>query len=495
MSQYMGRGRGCWVGFILLLGMGWLHGQQDVSALVRQWADDAYFRHASVGVCVADAATGRVLAGADAQKSYIPASTLKLLTTASALAILGKDYRYTTTLAHDGYLDANGVLNGNLYIVGSGDPTLGSSDMDGTRGRDALLTHWRIKIQQAGIRRVTGRVIADDLIFTSAVSGSHWQWLDMGNYYGCGTFGLNFHENLYYLRFRQRETMGDTPAIAKVEPAIPGLQFVNEVASADRNSGDNAYIYGAPYTYLRHLRGTIPVGSGVFTIKGSIPDPPLLAAQQLTDALEEVGIVCGRPPASLRQLPVSERSQASRNVLDKHSSPPMSAIVARTNMESVNLYAEALLRTIGKARRGEGSVEAGLAAVQSYWEGNGLDFSGVQLYDGSGMSPRNVVPAAFLCQLLHKVYQQADLRAALMASLPVAGKSGSLKNSLKDTPAEGRLVAKSGSLERVRAYSGYVPDASGRVLVFAVLLNNYEGEGSAARKKLLQLLGGLSAVR
>lgn len=468
-----------------------LQAQSTIATTVQQWADDPYFRHASVGVCVADATTGRILADVDAQKSYIPASTLKLLTTASALAILGQNYRYTTTLAYDGYLDAKGVLNGNLYIVGSGDPTLASPDMEGTRSRDELLAHWRITIQQAGIRQVTGRVIADDFAFEADIGGGHWLWVDMGNYYGCATFGLNFHENFYYLRFRQQAKLRDTPPVAKVEPPVPGLHFINEVFSASANSGDNAYIFGAPYTYLRHLHGSIPVGSGLFTIKGAIPDPPLLVAQSLTDALEEVGIICQRPPASLRQLPASERSAASRQVLDKHYSPPLSAIAARTNTESVNLYAEALLRTIGRERGGEGSVAAGLAAIQTHWEAQGLDFSGVQLYDGSGMSPRNVLPAAFLCQLLHKVHQQPKLRATLVAGLPVAGRTGSLKNSLKNTTVEGKLMAKSGSLVRVRAYSGYVPDANGRMLTFTLLLNNYDGESSAARKKLLQLMEAL----
>ena len=465
--------------------------QKDWQAMVNSWADDAYFTHASVGVALADASNGRLLAHHHGGKSLIPASNLKLLTTATALSVLGADYRFETEIAYSGYVDAQGILQGDLYIVGGGDPTLGSPDMADTPSWQQLLERFRLAIQQAGIRSVSGRVVADDLIFSSAANGSHWQWLDMGNYYGCGAFGLNLHDNLYYLRFRQQSSLGAIPPVSAIEPNIPGLQFHNEVESAARGSGDNAYIYGAPYSYQRFLRGTIPVGSGLFTIKGSIPDPPLFAAQQLQAELERVGIVCSRPPASLRHLPRAEQQRARTN-LYTHRSPSLAAIAKRTNEESVNLYAEVLLRAIGWAKQGEGSATAGLEAVYAYWQEQGVPTAGVQLYDGSGMAPRNVMPAAFFCKLLSAMYQNEAVRPSFWESLPVAGRSGSLKNSLRGTAAEGRLRAKSGSLEQVRAYSGYVSRRDGQVLAFSILLNNYEGSGGVARRKLLELMAQLA---
>lgn len=470
-----------------------LPGQNTLQSTVNEWVDDPYFAHASVGVAITDAATGKTLAEHESSRSLIPASNLKLLTTASALAILGADYRFETKLAYDGYVDAQGVLSGNLYLIGSGDPSLGSPELEGTPGLSALLERFRLAIQQAGIRQITGRIITDEQIFSSAANGSHWQWLDMGNYYGCGAFGLNLHENLYYLRFQQRSQLGATPAVASVTPAVPGLQFTNEITSAQRGSGDNAYLYGAPYTYQRHLRGTIPVGSGTFTIKGSIPDPPLFAAQQLRAALEEIGIVCQRPPATMYGLGSGAPALGEPKVFYTHQSPPLQKIVDRTNLKSVNLYAEVLLRAIGHRVKGEGSAEAGLVAMQEFWENRGLDWSGVQLYDGSGMSPRNVLPPAFFSALLGKMYRDENLRSAFWQSLPLAGRTGSLKNSLRGTAAEGNLRAKSGSLEQVRAYSGYVTQrSSGRVLTFSILLNNYTGDGGPARRKLLDLMGKLA---
>lgn len=481
--------------FFLLISLfvdGFLVAQTALQKSIDQWAADDYFLHASVGVSVVDAATGEELAGIGSEKSLIPASNLKLLTTASALKILGPDHRFTTRLAYDGYIDAQGVLSGNLYLIGSGDPTLGSPEMEGTPGLEAILERFRMAVQQAGIRQVTGRVITDERAFSSAVNGSHWQWLDMGNYYGCGTFGLNLHDNLYYLRFQQVGQLDAVPPVVTTQPKVPGLQFINEITSAERGSGDNAYIYGAPYTYTRHLRGTIPVGSGLFTIKGAIPDPPLFAAQQLRDALEGVGILCLRPPATMRSLGTSAPALGNPKILYTHQSPPLRKIVDRTNMESVNLYAEALLRAIGSKVKGEGSAAAGIAAIHEYWEGRGLDLGGVQIYDGSGMSPRNVLPPAFFCALLSTMYRDQDIQSVFWESLPLAGRSGSLKNSLKGTAAEGKLRAKSGSLEQVRAYSGYVTNRAGKVLAFSVLLNNYEGSGGDARRKLLDIMARLA---
>ncbi|MEZ4987575.1 MAG: D-alanyl-D-alanine carboxypeptidase/D-alanyl-D-alanine-endopeptidase [Saprospiraceae bacterium] len=460
--------------------------QQGLQSTLNDWAKDDWLQHASVGVCVVDATNGQMLAGYGARRSLIPASNLKLLTTATALEILGEDYRFETTLAMDGAVDAQGILQGNVWIIGSGDPTLGSPEMEGVLALDDLIAHWRIRLQQQGIRKITGRVIVDDRIFSTAVSGSHWQWLDMGNYYGCGAFGLNLHENLYYLQFRQRSELGTTPAITGTKPVVPGLQFVNEVTTANSRSGDNAYIYGAPYSYQCYVRGTLPAGAGLFTIKGAVPDPPLLAAQLLTTDLESIGVLCMRPPATARQLEVQPGRLV---VLDKLYSPPLRKIVHRTNMESVNLYAEALLRAIGRQVEGVGSEEAGLRAMRAHWENKGMDWAGVQLYDGSGMAPRNVIPTAFLCQLLHQMHRNA----AFVESLPLAGRSGSLKNSLKGTMAEGKLRAKSGSLEQVRCYTGYTPDANGRLLAFSILLNNYDGTGADARKKIFHLLSAIAA--
>ncbi len=471
-----------------------LTAQHQAQQLVDQWVNDPYFKHASVGVSVLDIENEKEIGAYDAQKSLIPASNLKVMTTATALALLGADYRFETHLSYDGYIDAQGVLNGNLYIIGGGDPSLGSPEMDEVASLERVIQQFRLAIQQAGIRQITGRIIGDDRIFTSAATGSNWQWLDLGNYYGCGAFGLNIHENLYYLRFKQQAQLDAIPSVAQIQPPIPGLKFTNELSSAGARTGDNAYIYGAPYSYQRHLRGTIPIGSQLFTIKGSIPDPPLFVAQLLRDDLEHIGILALRPPASLRSLPVETWPSAKLSRIFTYKSPVLTTIINRTNMKSVNLFAEALIRAIGLEYNQQGDVMNGLEAIEQYWTSRGVDFGGVQLYDGSGMSPRNVLPARCFTELLSIVYKDDRLRKDFFASLPLAGRSGGLRNRLKNTRAEGRLWAKSGSLEQVRAYSGYVQTGSGKWLAFSVLLNNFQGKGSQASSKLLNLMKGLAEL-
>lgn len=472
-----------------------IQAQQTAQQLIDHWANSTYFKYASVGVSVIDIENGEEIGRWNAEKSLIPASNLKIVTTATALALLGADYRFETQLAYDGYIDAEGVLNGNIYIIGSGDPSLGSPNMEAAETMDSVIRQFRLAIQQAGIRKITGRIIGDDRVFTSAATGSNWQWLDLGNYYGCGAFGLNMHENLYFLRFKQQSALGATPPVASTEPFIPGLQFTNEIISAAKGSGDNAYIYSAPYSSQCHLRGTIPVGSGLFTIKGAIPDPPSFVAWKLANALEkEVGIVSLKPSVSLRKLSREAWPKSRLSAIYTYKSPPLSAIVKRTNMQSVNLFAEALLRAIGVKHGQKGDVETGLKAIEQYWSSRGVDFEGVQLYDGSGMAPRNVIPARSLAQLLRAVYKNNHLRADFMNSLPLAGRSGSLRNRLKNTRAEGRLRAKSGSLEQVRAYSGYVPTRSGKWLSFSILINNYQGKSGSVNKKMMALMKGLAEL-
>ncbi|MCB0578210.1 MAG: D-alanyl-D-alanine carboxypeptidase/D-alanyl-D-alanine-endopeptidase [Phaeodactylibacter sp.] len=454
--------------------------QNPYQAAANRLAADPSLRHGSLSISVIDVESGRLVASYDPERSLSPASNLKVVTTASALALLGPGYRFRTVLEYDGSLSGNGLLAGNLYLSGFGDPTLGSPFLEGATPLQPLMERLRMAVQQAGIRRIEGAVVGDASAFGSGASVGSWQWEDMGNYYGAGAWALNLHENLHFLHFRQAGQLGDIPPVAGVEPDIPGLQFTNEVRSAGRGTGDNAYIFGAPYQFNRYVRGTIPVGSGIFTIKGSIPDPPLFAAQCLRQSLATVGIVAAG--ASTR---LNGPAGGGRRQLYAHFSPPLSEVAERTNMESVNLYCEAMTRTIGWEKKQEGSTSAGLEVIKTYWEGQGLSWEGCYLSDGSGLSEANAVTSLFLARLLRLMARrEASLFRPFYQSLPEAGRSGSLKNTLKGTAAEGRLRAKSGTLERVRAYSGYATARDGRLLAFSVIANNFAGSGGEMRRKM-----------
>lgn len=474
------------LGFLMILACPLaIWGQSRLATGLEQLVEDPALRHGAAGVIVLDVASGKVLAEHEADKTMIPASIQKVLTTATALGILGRDYVFETYVQYDGEVDDQGVLHGNLYVTGTGDPTLGSPEMDGVKGLDEVITRFRMAIQQEGIRRIEGHIVGDGAYFETGVGAPNWPWADLGNYYASGAWGLNIHENLYYLRFRQANRLGATPGIANIEPAVPGLSFRNEVKSASRGSGDNAYIYGAPYTYERYVRGTIPIGASLFSIKGAIPDPPLFTAQYLEQALRSVGIVSTAGATS--QLELAE-SKSERKVIYTHYSPPLADIIDRANKKSVNLYCESLLKTMGKVVLGEGSFKAGVAAVEEYWKNRGLALNGVFIQDGSGLSPRNGLTARFLAEVLRAAARDQRLAGPLKASLPLAGKSGNLAGKFRGTAAYGKLWTKSGTMGRVRSYAGYATGAGGRLLAFVVMANDYSGSGGAMRRKLDRFL-------
>lgn len=473
---------------LCLLSVRLLTGQSATQQAVDQLSRESALEHGQLSVAIVDVESGQLIASYDPEKALIPASIQKLFTTASALGIMGADYTFKTELQYSGLLGADGILRGNIFIKGYGDPTLGSDQMDEADDLPTILSKLRLSVQQKGIRRIEGHIVGDPSWLGTTVNGRGWPWGDMGNYYAAGAWGLNMHENLYYLRFQQRPRLGDQPPIVEVEPVIPGLVFQNELRSASAGSGDNAYIYGAPRTYERFVRGTIPVGSRVFSIKGSIPDPPLFAAQQLQEQLLSVGIVTAQKALNLWDLPVQEHRPNERELLYTHSSPPLSTIVERANMQSVNLYCEALIRAMGQIRKDDGSPDAGIEAAEDFWKDRGLSLDGCYFQDGSGLARTNAATSRFFANLLVKVSRDDRIFNSLYASLPIAGQSGGMRYALRGTAAAGKVRAKTGTLQRVRSLAGYIDARSGRRLAFCIITNNFSGSGGAMRSKMEALL-------
>lgn len=464
-----------------------LEAQNNFQSSVDQFIKQAAFKHANVGICLMDTQTGEILAAHQEEEALIPGSALKLLTTATAFSILGPGYQYKTELVIDGQIN-DGVLNGNVIIKGYGDPSLGAASWDIPLSFEALIKKFRLALQQAGIRKIKGYLIADDSYFSTAVTPKSWQLNDLGNYYAAGVHGLNIHENLYYLRFRQVGQLSATPPVSSIEPTIQGLDFINEIKSDRAGTGDNAYIYGAPFTYLRFIRGTIPVGSGLFTIKGAIPDPPLFLAQQLQQALLKTGISISKGATTSRLLDLRKEAwDAEGQVLIRELSPALDKIIERTNYKSVNLFAEALMHTLGKEKKGEGNTEKGLEVQRAHWESKGVDMSSAFLADGSGLSFRNAISAHTMAEVLQEA-TAGEAFPAFLSTIPLAGRTGSLRRKFRGTAAEGRLYAKSGTLARVRTYAGYIDSKSGKKLSFAVFVNNYKGNGGTIRSRLDRLL-------
>jgi D-alanyl-D-alanine carboxypeptidase/D-alanyl-D-alanine-endopeptidase (penicillin-binding protein 4) len=460
-----------------------LSGQELENAL-RAFEEHPGMKSGQWSFYAVDVQTRRVVAERHAEKSLLPASTLKVLTTATALGVLGKDFRFRTELRISGAVEG-GVLKGNVHLVGFGDPTLGSTEMPGATSMKDLFTTLARALQQAGIRSIQGKVVGENGWKESDPAPAGWQWNDLGNFYAAGACGLNLLENQYKAIFRQAPKWGDAPRLLRIEPEVPGFSLVNELLSGQKD--DEAYIYAAPFAQQGFVRGKIPTGSDEHTLKGSIPDPPLFAAHHFRKFLVANGISVTGPAVTER---IEPNLPAARTVYT-HYSPTLPKIVERANHESINLYCEALLKALAMQKGTRISFEKGLELLRDFWSDRGLPAEGVFLDDGSGLSRSNAVTAKYLGEVLRKAHLDKGTFGDFAATLPVAGKSGTIKSFCKDTPAEGRIRAKSGSMTRVRGYAGYATALSGKTIAFCLLANQFSCKDKEIRKAMEAVMVGL----
>lgn len=457
---------------------------------VKQLLRAPYMRGATLALGVREVETGRMVYACRPETEVTPASVMKTVTTAAALELLGEGYVFPTTLEYDGKI-VNGVLEGNLYIRGSGDPTLGSRHVEG-KPTDFLLP-WFRAVQAAGIRAIRGAVIADEGCFDS--EGTGWKWVneDLGSYYGAGSYGINVFDNNYRLILRTGAA-GSRPEVVKTEPKM-NLTFHNHLeCSAAREA--EYYISGAPFSRERYIYGVVPPGKEAYVLKGDIPDPALYLADYFTAYLKKQGIGVRQPPSCRR---IREREGtwkgSERTEIVTTSSPPLRRIVRIVNEVSQNLYADVLLKTLGNRfvpadSEARNSFEKGTDAVTACWKERGLDVSSLWMYDGSGLAVTDKLTAAFLTDLLVYMRREGASGDAFYESLPLAGREGSVRNFLKGTSLEGRARLKSGSMSRVKSYAGYVKCGEKKYAVVLVV-NNYACEGREMTKAIEQLLTAL----
>ena len=381
-----------------------------------------YMRGASFSLVVKDVQEGRTVYSYDTDRLQSPASVLKTVATATALEILGEDYRYPTTLEYDGILET-GTLEGNLYIKGSGDPSLGSSHF--APGQNKFLSTWIAALQKAGIKHITGSVISDESIFDTEGVSIKWLREDMGNYYAPGSYGISIFDNMYKLSL-QTGAAGTRPVLKGTEPDIPFIRFKNYLKAAPVSS-DSAYIIGAPLDDVRYLYGVLPANREAYVLKGDIPDPALYLARYLTDQLQQKGIrVDGSPSCYRIEVEENRWKKGERKEIVTTYSPTLREIASICNHVSHNLYADALVKTVGlqyKQRRNEmiSSFGRGVQVVKEYWEKKGLDVFPLRMNDGSGLAPADKVSAGFMGELLVYMATESAVSDAFIASLPQAG--------------------------------------------------------------------------
>jgi len=444
---------------------------------------DVDLRNAGMSFYAIDIITGEVIAEFNENYSVKPASTMKLVTSAAALEVLGADYRFKTIIQYDGFIDeATKTLHGNIYIKGGGDPTLGSKYFDNTK-YGQFLKQWTAEIKKLGIDTIKGAIIADASYYSSDMVPPTWSWEDIGNYFGAGPCGLTIYDNMYTIFFNTSSNVGGKTTITKISPDIPGMTFENEVKAANV-SDDNSYIFGEPYTYHRKIKGTLPKGKTDYKVGGSMPDPEYFTAYELHNSLIANGVVISKEPTSIRILKDTTYLFTERKTITTTYSPKLSEIIVELNLKSINLFAEHFLVEVSIKKGGGNDVKSATDEMEKFWASKGIDTGGISINDGSGLSYYNYISAKYLVFILQYMKTKSKNFDAFYASLPISGESGTLKSVCKGTPAEGKIHAKSGTIRKVKCYSGYTISASGREIAFACMLNNYNCSSSKAKKKL-----------
>ncbi len=435
-----------------------------------EWKKDKALKGASLAYCVMDAKTASIISEYNAIEQVIPASTLKIVSTSAALQILGADFRYATKLFYTGSLSANGTLNGDLIILGSGDPTLQSEKF----GAGSVTDFWAQKIKEKGIKEIQGKIIGNAACFDHVVPDD-WIWADISNYFGAVPCGLSYRDNKFKLYFNSGAA-GTKTSLEKIWPDYLDKKFKIENEVLAGGNEDEAYVYGNPFGFSKIVKGTLPANKTNYEVEAALPDPALLCAQDLYLSLNKIGITCDKNKVL---SDYEGKDTANVHLIYTQYSPSLDKIIFHTNLSSNNLYCESLVKTLGK-----GNSAKGIERIKKHFSERGLYTDQLYMVDASGLSRANTITVAFQTQLLSKIYRDSSTYQIINASLPVSGKSGSMSNMGKGSAIENNLRAKTGYIKRCRAYCGYVKSKSGNDLAFSIIFNNYNCSAREAKLKI-----------
>lgn len=471
--------------FVLLLSVFFISGKVETALQkeINELSSDSVLVHGAWGLCVMTADSGKLIAYHNMQQSLIPASTLKILTTGAAIGLLGPAFKYETTIEYDGIYDSiNGIIKGNIYLHGAGDPTLNSFRY-ATGDTISFFESLPFRLAWKGIKKIEGNIIGDASCFADNPIPDGWTWSDIGQYYGAGTCGLTYSDNSVSIYFNSNNE--DSCNITHTKPVLEGVTYKSDVtANAQR---DEALVYGAPFGNIYYVHGYIPKGKKEFEVKASHPDPAYQCAKDFYDLCGKMISITGKPTTVRRMEVLNEKVNKNRKILSIIYSSPLSDIIVKTNINSDNTYTEQLLRTLGNLKGSGGTTEAGILVVKKYWKSLGVNLDGLYMTDGSGLSRSNGITPLVQATILHKISKQKWF-AVFLKSLPVAGKSGTMSSLCVGTLAENNMQAKTGYINRARGFTGYVKTKSGKLVCFSLLANNYDCSASVMKKKLERIL-------
>jgi D-alanyl-D-alanine carboxypeptidase/D-alanyl-D-alanine-endopeptidase (penicillin-binding protein 4) len=441
--------------------------------------------HGLWSVVVHSLRQGETLYSSNSFRMQTPASNQKVLTTAAAAERLGWDFRYTTRIYATGPIDANGAVNGDLVVVSDGDPTINPRHPQ----RWAIFDEWGKQLAAKGIRQVNGYLIGDDNAFAEPGWAPGWAWDDLAFGYGAAASALQYNENQIELLIGPGIGAG-ARAVISVSPSGSGIVINHQVTTVAAGQPARITLQRTPGSDVLSVTGQVPAGSTPLTEYASVDNPTLVYLNALRVALHRHGVNIERTPLDIdgvRMLP--DMSKAMLLVEDK--SPPLSELIDVTLKWSRNIYAETMLRSMA-AEPTEKSTGGGLAALEETLNTWGIFRDYFLARDGSGLSRYDYLSADALTWLLTYLWADPKHAELFRSTMPVFGVSGNVANRLKDTPASGRIWAKTGSMSQVRSLSGYVVTGEGEPLVFAFIVNGFRVPAreidAAMDKALLRLV-------
>ncbi len=427
-----------------------------------------------VSLTVLNAKNGELVFEGNSKIGLPTASTLKVITSITALDLLGPNYTFSTHLFYTGQIDSLGVLNGDIIIEGSGDPTLGS-DRYPEHSANILLTKWKEAIKKLGIKQINGNIIADDQLSNGFDVPGTWTWTDIGNYYGAGYSALNWKENKIAVDFKPSK-IGQ--ASSMISTSIDSsYTLINEVTTGPAGSGDQVYAYSAPYSKLVFLRGTYGLDLKK-SIEISMPDPALALISDLSHSLYQDSIQVLGALQTFKNLhnenPLYQIPKEKQVILTVQS-PKLIDIIHWFNQKSINLYGEAILKVIGKVSANKMDSHEAAKMMAKFWENKlKIPISMLNVYDGSGLSPQNRVTTLAMT----KIMQYARSRPWFT-------------DFYKGLPTINGTAMKSGTITSTLGYTGFQKAADGQEYTFSLLVNNYQGSATNMRQNMFKLLNVL----
>lgn len=433
----------------------------ELQSAAEKLASDPTFSHATVAMS-ARTVGGRQLIDLDSDKLLIPASNMKLISTGAALYALGPDYRYETVIGHDGEI-IDGTLHGNLYIVGGGDPTTGSKDSIAV-SVEKTFGQWKKILDDAGITRIEGHIVGDGRWLDGMLEEPTWMMNDIGTYYGTGVTGLMFYENMLSFNVSAGKKIGDTPSIVPYYPETPWIEVRYDCSTGLKGTGDKLYMYTGDLAPVAEIRGTFGIDRAAKRVDFANKYPEYTCAAYFQKWLSDRGLECSAGAADFRLEKgwldtefEDSTSLKDLKVIGSTLSPTLDRIAFETNHASNNLFAETLLRTLGKDLKGSSCYDSSYVALNDILKQLKVDKGPVQIQDGSGLSRQNYISPDFICDFLEAM-AGTEVCDKFVRSMPSPGFDGSLNYNMSGYPAtfRARIKVKSGSMNGVRCYSGYI---------------------------------------